>query len=90
MVYDRKHRFLATYLYDLPFGRGQRWLNTGSLVNELIGDWQFGGVTILQSGPFLTPYETTTDPAAPTSSSTVVRPAPTSFLIVSMRAAQDR
>jgi hypothetical protein len=63
VAYDRKHRFLATYLYDLPFGRGKRWLNAGSLVNELVGDWQLGGVTILQSGPFLTPYEETNDPA---------------------------
>jgi hypothetical protein len=27
VIYDRRHRFLATYLYDLPFGHGQRWLN---------------------------------------------------------------
>ncbi len=26
VIYDRRHRFLATYLYDLPFGHGQRWL----------------------------------------------------------------
>jgi len=63
VVYDRKHRFLVTYLYDLPFGHGQRWLNTGSFVNSLVGDWQLGGVTIMQSGPFLTPYEATNDPA---------------------------
>jgi len=63
VIYDRKHRFLATYLYDLPFGRGQRWLNTGSFLNTIAGGWQLGGVTILQSGPFLTPYEATNDPA---------------------------
>ncbi len=64
VIYDRRHRFLATYLYDLPFGRGQRWANTGSLLNAIIGGWQLGGVTIFQSGPFLTPFETTTDPAS--------------------------
>jgi hypothetical protein len=63
VIYDRRHRFLATYLYDLPFGRGQRWANTGSLLNTLVGGWQLSGVTILQSGPFLTPYEASTDPA---------------------------
>jgi hypothetical protein len=63
VIYDRRHRFLATYLYDLPLGRGQRWLSTGSLANVLAGGWQLAGVTILQSGPFLTPYETSTDPA---------------------------
>ena len=61
--YDRKHRFLATYLYDLPFGKGQRWLNSGSALNQIIGGWHLGGVTVLQSGPFLTPYQATNDPA---------------------------
>ena len=63
VAYDRKHRFLATYLYDLPFGKGQRWLSTGTALNTLVGDWHLGGVTILQSGPFLTPYQATSDPA---------------------------
>ena len=63
VAYDRKHRFLATYLYDLPFGKGQRWLSTGTAINALIGDWHLGGVTVLQSGPFLTPYQATSDPA---------------------------
>jgi hypothetical protein len=63
VAYDRKHRFLVTYLYDLPFGKGQRWFNTGSALNALVGDWHLGGVTVLQSGPFLTPYQETSDPA---------------------------
>jgi Carboxypeptidase regulatory-like domain len=63
VVYDRKHRFLATYLYDLPFGSGQRWLNTASPLAHFISDWQLGGVTILQSGPFLTPFQQSVDPA---------------------------
>jgi len=61
--YDRRHRFLATYLYDLPFGRGQKWLSTGSALNTIVGGWQLGGVAIAQSGPFLTPTESTYDPA---------------------------
>ena len=63
VAYDRKHRFLATYLYDLPFGKGQAWLSGGSALNLLVGDWHLGGVTVLQSGPFLTPYQATSDPA---------------------------
>ena len=63
ITYDRKHRFLVTYLYDLPFGRGQRFLSNGGIVNSIVGDWHLGGVTVLQSGPFLTPYQATTDPA---------------------------
>jgi hypothetical protein len=63
VAYDRRHRFLATYLYALPFGKGQRWLSTGGALNAIVGDWQLGGVTVLQSGPFLTPYQATSDPA---------------------------
>jgi len=63
VIYDRRHRFLANYLYDLPFGHGQRWLAKGALNNVLAGGWQLAGVTIVQSGPFLTPYEDTSDPA---------------------------
>jgi hypothetical protein len=63
VIYDRRHRFLATYLYDLPFGHGQRWLSKGGMANAVTGGWQLAGVTVLQSGPFLTPYEQTVDPA---------------------------
>jgi len=61
--YDRKNRFLVTYLYDLPFGKGQRFLPGGGPLNTLVGDWHLGGVTVLQSGPFLTPYQSSVDPA---------------------------
>jgi len=63
VVYDRRHRFLVTYLYDLPFGKGQAWLNAGSALNHAVGGWQLAGVTVLQSGPFLTPYQQSVDPA---------------------------
>ncbi len=63
VAYDRRHRFLVTYLFDLPFGKGQRWWSTGGALNALVGDWHLGGVTVLQTGPFLTPYQSTNDPA---------------------------
>ncbi len=63
VIYDRKHRFLTTWLYELPFGRGQRWLSSGGAVNTIAGGWQLAGVTVLQSGPFLTPYQQSVDPA---------------------------
>jgi hypothetical protein len=63
VIYDRRHRFLATYLWALPFGHGQRWLSSRDALNRFVGDWQLGGITILQSGPFLTPTMQTVDPA---------------------------
>jgi hypothetical protein len=63
VIYDRRQRFLASWLYSLPFGHGQRWLQNGKLIDALVGGWQLSGVTIFQTGPFLTPYESSTDPA---------------------------
>ncbi len=57
------NRFLATYLYDLPFGHGKRWLSAQGPIDHVVGDWEVAGVTVLQSGPFLTPYMQTVDPA---------------------------
>jgi len=63
VIYDRRHRFLTTWLYDLPFGKGQPWLNSGAALNRILGGWQLAGVAVFQSGPFLTPYQQSVDPA---------------------------
>ncbi len=55
--YTRRHRFVSTFVYDLPFGRGQRFASQiGRGANLLVGGWRVTGVTLLQSGPWLTPY----------------------------------
>ncbi len=61
-IFDRRNRFLATYLYELPFGKGKPLLPRGGALNTVVGGWQLGGVVVLQTGAFLTPYQTTTDP----------------------------
>ena len=88
VIYDRRHRFLATYLYDLPFGKGQMWLNSGSALNSVVGGWQLAGVTILQSGPFLTPYQQTVDPANTNILTTVGQARPDQLQNVPLYAAQ--
>ncbi len=41
------------YNYELPLGRGRRWLNQGGIVSALAGGWTFNGVYRVQSGiPF--------------------------------------
>ena len=62
VTFDRRNRFLATYLYELPFGKSKPFLSRGGPLNTLVGGWQLGGVVVLQTGSFLTPYQTTTDP----------------------------
>jgi hypothetical protein len=88
VIYDRRHRFLVTYLYDLPFGKGQPWLNSGSVLNRFVGDWQLAGVTIMQSGPFLTPYEDSVDPANTNILTTVGQARPDELRNVSLYASR--
>jgi hypothetical protein len=48
---DVRHRFVISYVYDLPFGRGKRYgQNASRVADALIGHWGLGGVTTLQSG----------------------------------------
>ena len=44
------HRFVASILYTLPFGKGQKFLNHGGVVNQVVGNWQLSTITTLQSG----------------------------------------
>jgi hypothetical protein len=64
VMFDRRHRVLATFLYQLPFGKGQSFLpNSNRLVDTLVGGWQLGGVTVFQTGAFLTISEQSVDSA---------------------------
>src|SRR3984885_8978791 len=64
VMFDRRHRVLSTFLYQLPFGKGAGFLpNSNRLVDTLIGGWQLGGVTVFQTGAFLTISEQSVDSA---------------------------
>jgi hypothetical protein len=47
------HRFTIAYNYDLPFGKGRRWLNRGPAA--FLGGWEISGITTYQAGFTLTP-----------------------------------
>jgi len=50
---DIRHRFVLSYVYELPFGKGKAFLNRGGAGNFLLGGWQINGITTFQSGsPF--------------------------------------
>ena len=56
VIFTRRNRFVNTFLYQLPFGRGKQFLSSASRPVDLaIGGWGLTGVTILQTGAFLTP-----------------------------------
>ncbi|MFN7921961.1 MAG: carboxypeptidase-like regulatory domain-containing protein [Bryobacteraceae bacterium] len=43
-------RFVTSAIYELPFGKGQRWLNQGGVANVVLGGWQAGSIITLQDG----------------------------------------
>ncbi len=49
-AFNTPHRFVTSILYELPFGKGQRFLNQGGLVNQVIGGWQLSSIITIQSG----------------------------------------
>ncbi len=51
--FDQRHRFVADYLMELPFGHDKRWLSNKSLLRDVFGDWQWSGDWTIASGtPF--------------------------------------
>ena len=47
--YDRPQFLVASYIYELPFGPGKRWLTAGP-VAHVLGSWQVSGITSYGSG----------------------------------------
>ncbi len=48
-AYDQTHAFKFSTLYDLPFGKGQRWLTKG-IANQVIGGWRISAIQTYNSG----------------------------------------
>jgi hypothetical protein len=50
--FDVRHRFVGSYIYELPFGRGRSYLHDGALAHVL-GGWRLSGLANVRSGrPF--------------------------------------
>ncbi len=52
--FDVNQRFVSSYIYNLPFGRGKKFANgVNRAADEVIGGWQLSGITTFQAGfPF--------------------------------------
>ncbi len=60
----RRHRNVNSVVYELPFGKGRRYLsNSSRAADVLIGGWQISSILTLQTGPFLTPTFSGGDPS---------------------------
>jgi carboxypeptidase family protein len=53
-TFDRRHIFVATYTYRLPFFRSMKGVE-----GAVLSGWELSGITHLQSGSYLTPTATT-------------------------------
>ncbi len=55
VVPDLRHRFTLSYLYELPIGRGRRFMGgMSSVADAILGGWQVAGITSAQSGEAVT------------------------------------
>jgi len=53
--FDVRHRFVASYSWELPFGKGKKFgAGVTSFENYLIGGWEVEGITTLSSGTWFT------------------------------------
>ncbi|MEO8735649.1 MAG: carboxypeptidase regulatory-like domain-containing protein [Edaphobacter sp.] len=53
--FDLRHSLVLSQTYDLPFGRGKKYFNSGELVDLLAGGWQFNSIDTFQTGGPFTP-----------------------------------
>ncbi|MEG9437764.1 TonB-dependent receptor [Edaphobacter sp. HDX4] len=58
MADDLTHTLVFNHVYELPFGKGRKYLNSG-VTSTVLGGWDFSGVWSLHSGsPFTVFYGT--------------------------------
>lgn len=48
--YDVPQRFVASYVYRIPLGRGSRLLSGIPVVQDVVRGWEFSGITEMQIG----------------------------------------
>jgi hypothetical protein len=65
--YNNQHRYVNTLSYELPFGRGRKWMNGGGFTNHAFGGWELTWTQTLQSGlPFTVGFSNSPNRYLPT------------------------
>ena len=54
-IIDQRQRLTFSYLWVLPFGKGQHFLNHGGPVDWILGGWQTNGILLTQTGLYFSP-----------------------------------
>ncbi|MCL5742669.1 MAG: TonB-dependent receptor, partial [Acidobacteria bacterium] len=50
--FDFRHRFVTATAWELPFGKGRRFINRGGILDALLGGWQLSGMLSAQTGHY--------------------------------------
>ncbi len=53
-TFDRNHRFIGTVTYELPFGKGKKWLNRGGWMHYIFGGYDIAWIQTIEGGNPLT------------------------------------
>ncbi len=53
--FDQKFRWVSSFDYQLPVGKGQRYLNSSRAEDLLLGGWHLGGIFTWHSGFYFSP-----------------------------------
>ncbi len=62
--FNSRNRFVATTIWDVPVGKGRRYMNAAPAVAEFIlGGWQTQTVHYFQAGQYFSPSFTGSDPS---------------------------
>jgi hypothetical protein len=59
----RRQQLRFSYVYELPFGKGKRFLKQGGVIDHVLGGWQLNGITTMSTGRRQSPSFSGTDPA---------------------------
>ncbi|MEX2263148.1 MAG: carboxypeptidase-like regulatory domain-containing protein [Bryobacteraceae bacterium] len=61
--FSPRHRLVSTVIWELPFGRGKKYLAQPGIAGAILGGWQLSGAYTAQTGEFLTPSFAGSDPS---------------------------
>ena len=54
--FDSPHRWVLSYIWELPFGRGRPFLKNGGAAAAILGNWELAGIAAFHSGRPFTAY----------------------------------
>jgi hypothetical protein len=49
-LFDQTHNLKMSYVWELPFGSGKRWLAARGPLRAILGDWRVSGIQFYSSG----------------------------------------